>query len=184
MLSEFDKDVLAAGIRELHLPLDTNESLSDTKALGYLWETGENCFRIVNSPKPLDKYTRRSMLSQLSKSFEPLRIFSPFFVKARLILQKLAIDKRDWDDEVPDSVVKEWKMWFKVLDSMLDISLARHYFAVSIPVSPKDNVIYQLHDFPDVSNSAYDSVVYLRRILNEVAMTTTVLGRSKVVLRN
>ena len=46
------------------------------------------------------------MLSQLGKSFDPLEIFSPFFVKARLTLQKLAIDKRDWDDEVPESVVK------------------------------------------------------------------------------
>ena len=75
-------------------------------------------------------------------------------------------------------------MWFKVLDSLLDISLARHYFAVSIPVSPKDNVIYQLHGFSDAWNSAYGSVVYLRRILNGVAMVATVFGRSKVVLRN
>ena len=34
MLSEFDKDALAAGIRKLDLSLDTNESLLDTKALG------------------------------------------------------------------------------------------------------------------------------------------------------
>ena len=67
VLSEFDKNVLAAGIRELDISLDTNESLPDTKALGCIWETGEDRFRNVSSLKPLDKYTRRSMLSQLGK---------------------------------------------------------------------------------------------------------------------
>ena len=47
------------------------------------------------------------MLSQLGKSFDPLGIFSPFFVKARLVLQRLAIEKYDWDDDVPESIVKE-----------------------------------------------------------------------------
>ena len=116
VLSEFDKNVFAAGIRELDLSSDTNESLLNTKVLGCVWKTGKDRFRIVSSLKPLDKYTRRSMLSQLGKLFDPLGIFSPFFVKAWLILQKLAIDKRNWDDEIPESVVKEWKMWFKVLD--------------------------------------------------------------------
>ena len=76
--------------------------------------------------KPLDKYTRRSMLSQLGKAFNPLGIFSPFFVKARLILQRLAIEKYGWDDIVPESIVKEWKAWFQLLDTLLDVSLARY----------------------------------------------------------
>ena len=75
-------------------------------------------------------------------------------------------------------------MWFKVLDPLLDISLGRHYFAGLIPVSSKDNVIYQLNGFSNASNSAYGSVVYLRGILNGVAMVAIVFGRSKTVLRN
>ena len=59
VLSEFDKDVLEAGIRELDLSLDTNESLPDTKALSCVWETGEDRFRIVSSLRALDKYTGR-----------------------------------------------------------------------------------------------------------------------------
>ena len=54
------------------------------------------------------------MLSQLGKSFDALGIFSPFFVKARLVLQRLAIEKYDWDDDVSESIVKEWKAWFLV----------------------------------------------------------------------
>ena len=47
------------------------------------------------------------MLSQLGKSFDLLEIFSPFFVKARLVLQRLAIEKYDWYDDVPESIVIE-----------------------------------------------------------------------------
>ena len=71
------------------------------------------------------------MLSQLGKSFDPLGIFSPFFIKARLILQH-AIEKYDWDDDVSESIVKEWKAWFQLLGFLLDTSLARYYFEGSI----------------------------------------------------
>ena len=70
-------------------------------------------------------------------------------------------------------------MWFKVLNFLLDILLARHYFGGSILVSPKDNVIYQLHGFSDASNSANGSVVYLHRILNSLAMVAIVFDRKK-----
>ena len=89
VLSEFDKDVLVAGIREPDLLLDTNERLPDTKALGCVLETGEDRFRIVSSLKPLDKYTRRSMLSQMGKLFDPLGIFLRF-------LSKLGLSCKSW----------------------------------------------------------------------------------------
>ena len=184
VLSEFNKNVLASAMRDLDLSLENHEDLPDTKALGCVWETEDDRLRIVSSLTPLNKYTRRAMLSQLGKSFDPLGIFSPFFVKARLILQRLAVEKRDWDDEVPEPVVKEWKAWFQVLDSLLDISLARNYFAGSLPVSPQDHIIYQLHGFSDASNCAYGSVVYLRRVVNGVVTVSIVFGRSKVVLRH
>ena len=101
ILAELDKEILVSNMRELDLSLDNGNDLPDAKALGCVWETGEDRIRMVRSLKPLDKYTRRSMLSQLGKAFDPLGIFSPFFVKARLILQRLAIEKYGWDDVVP-----------------------------------------------------------------------------------
>ena len=95
-----------------------------------VWETGGDRLRIVSSLKPLTKYTRRTMLSQLGKSFDPRGIFSPFFVKARLVLQPLAIEKYDWDDNVSESIVKEWKAWFQLFGFLLDTSLARYYLKV------------------------------------------------------
>ena len=183
VLAGLDNEVLVSGMRNLDLSVESVE-LPTTKALGCVWEPGEDRLRIVSSLQPLIKYTRRNMLSQLGKSFDPLGIFSPYFVKARLILQRLAIDKYDWDEAVPESIVKEWKAWFQWLDSLLKYSLPRYYFEGSIPVTPQDRVIYQIHGFSDASNCSYGSVVYLRRIVNGVATVAIVFGRSKVVLRH
>ena len=101
-----------------------------------------------------------------------------------MILQRLAIEKYGWDDVVPESIVEEWKAWFQLLDTLLDVSLARYYFEGFIPVSHKDHVIYQLHSFSDASNSSYGSVGNLRRLVNGVASVSIVFGRSKVVLRH
>ena len=61
--------------------------------------------------KASDIYTRRSMLSQLGQNFDPLGLGTAFFLKA-----KLAIEKFDWDDEAPESVVKEWEAWPYLLE--------------------------------------------------------------------
>ena len=184
VLADFDKETFVSGLRELDLSREHGNELPDTKALGCVWETGEDRFKIVSSLTSLQKYTRRTMLSQLGKSFDPLGIFSPFFVKARLILQRLATEKFEWDDKVPESFVKEWKAWFQLLDPLLDIALPRYYFEGSIPVSPQDHVIYQLHSFSNASNNAYGSVAYLRRLVNGIPMVLIVFSRSKVVLRH
>ena len=80
-LAKFEKGVLISDMRELDLSLEHDNDLPETKALGCVWETGGDRLRIVNSLKPLTKYTRRTMLSQLGKSFDPLGIFSPFLLK-------------------------------------------------------------------------------------------------------
>ena len=42
------------------------------------------------------------MLSQLGQNFDSLEFDSAFFLKVRLILQQLAIEKFGWVEEVPE----------------------------------------------------------------------------------
>ena len=104
MLVGMDSELLAPSI--LEVDLETNSvALPSTKTLGCVWVTESDELRIQCSLKPLTKYTRRSMLSQLGQSFDPLGFGTPFFLKVRLILQQLAIEKFDWDEKVPESVM-------------------------------------------------------------------------------
>ena len=58
ILAELDKEILVSNMRQLDLFLDNGNDLPDAKALGCVWETGEDRLRMVSSLKPLDKYTR------------------------------------------------------------------------------------------------------------------------------
>ena len=106
------------------------------------------------------------MLSQLGQNFDPLGFGAPFFLKARLILQQLAVDKFDWDTDVPSNVVKEWNTWPHSLLLLEEFLMNRWYFLHCGPLKSVNIAKYQLHDFSNASNQAYSVVIYLPRLLN------------------
>ena len=108
VLVGMDSELLAPSIRQVYLEANS-VTMPSAKTLGCLWVTDSDELRIQWSVKPLTKYTRRSVLSQLGQNFDLLESCTPFLLKARLILQQLAIEKFDWDEEVLESVVKEWE---------------------------------------------------------------------------
>ena len=65
----------------------------DSKAFGCVWKNEEDCFCVVNSLKPLNKYTRRAMLNQLGKSFERLVIFFRFLLRLGLFCKNWQLIK-------------------------------------------------------------------------------------------
>ena len=113
-----------------------------------------------------------------------LGVGSPFFLKARLILQQLAIEKFDWHEEVPESVVKKWKAWLQWLEMIKDFLLPRWYFLNADLSSPDDNVEFQLHGFSDASNLAFSSVIYLRRLVNGIPSVSFAFGKCDIVFAN
>ena len=183
VMSNLDSELLAPSIREIDLEVD-NVALPSAKTVGCVWVTESDELRIQCSLKPLSKYTRRTMLSQLGQNFDPLGFGAPFFVRARLILQQLAKEKFDWDTEVPQEFVKQWNSWLRALELLKDYSLPRWYFSDSSFCQVSDDVQYQLHAFSDASNQVFSSVVYLRRLVNGVPCVAFVLGKCTIVLTN
>ena len=133
VLSSLGPELLSASIRELDL-CGEELALPSAKTLGCVWDPDSDELRIDCSLKPLGKYTRRTMLSQLGQNFDPLGFGSPFFIKAHLILQQLAIDKYDWDTKVPDEIDKEWDAWLHSL-SLLQSFLLPRFTDLRGPVS-------------------------------------------------
>ena len=133
VLSSLGPELLSASIRELDL-CGEELALPSAKTLGCIWDPDSDELRIDCSLKPLGKYTRRTMLSQLGQNFDPLGFGSPFFIKARLILQQLALDKYDWDTKVPDEIDKEWDAWLHSL-SLLQSFLLPRFTDLQGPVS-------------------------------------------------
>ena len=124
------------------------------------------------------------MLSQLGQNFDPLGFGAPFFLKARLIFEQLAVDKFDWDTDVPGNIVKEWNKWLHSLLLLEEFSMNRWYFLHYGPLKAVDVVKYQLHGFSNASNQAYSVVIYLPRLVNGLPAVSFVLGKCTVVQRH
>ncbi|GFY52516.1 integrase catalytic domain-containing protein [Trichonephila inaurata madagascariensis] len=76
----------------------------------------------------------------------------------------------DWDEIVPDEIVKIFNDWCDDLKKLSNIRITRHYFSGALP---KDIHNIELHLFSDASIKAYGTVVYLRVELNDGNVITS-----------
>ena len=183
VFSSLENDLLAASIRDLDLQAG-DASLPLAGALGCVSSALRDKLLIDCLLEPLNRYTRGTMLGQLGQSFNPLGFGAPFFMKACLILQQLAVDGFDWDADVPGDVVGEWSEWLYSLLLLEEFLMNRWYFLHCGPLKSVDVVNYQLHGFSDASNQAYSVVIYLRRLVNGLPTVSFVLGKCTVVQRH
>ncbi|KAM8718735.1 hypothetical protein ACLKA7_001448 [Drosophila subpalustris] len=54
------------------------------------------------------KITKRVVCSELAQIFDPLGLFAPVVVKAKIFMQRLWEDKLEWDTELPTDLQNEW----------------------------------------------------------------------------
>ena len=103
------------------IPIDLRDSqatviLSDsgqyTKTLGIEWNVSRDHFRVnVTELPPIQCMTKRSLVSDIAKTFDALGWYSPTIVKAKILLQMLWLEGVNWDDCVPNAILEEWSKW-------------------------------------------------------------------------
>ena len=181
ILAEVPKCDLAANISEIAIGL---EPMPDSKALGVIWDVENDKLKVSYDKEFVDITTRRQMASQLASNFDPLGVVSPCLLGGKLILQRVATAKYDWDDKLPDNIISDWNAWIVSLKTLSSVSIDRYCFVNHDVPSKDDNENYQLHGFCDASNKAFSGVVYLRRIVNGHVSLSFILGKSRVVLQH
>ena len=148
-----------------------------TKTLGIEWNASCDHFRVhVTELPPIESMTKRSLVSDVAKTFDALGWYSPTIVKAKILLQMLWIAGVGWDDCVPNAILEEWSKWRRELPLLSTHHVARCYY-------PKEAVIVstQLHGFSDASEKAYSGVVYLRmEDSNGMIYTSLVASKTRV----
>ena len=98
--------------------------------------------------------TKREVLQDLSKIFDPLGLAAPVVIRAKILMQKLWIRKVAWDEPLDEEIHKEWIDVASDLKSVTELSVIRRYFSSAF-VQPV------LHSFADPSLKAYGAVVFL-----------------------
>ena len=125
------------------------------RALGIAWETVKDIFTFTVQLAD-STATKRGILKTTSTVFDPLGFLTAFLLIAKLILQALWMQGKDWDDAVDDDIQKRWQKWLEGARKLSQVKLSRCYLQDDRSVSE-----IQLHIFCDASELAYGCVAYL-----------------------
>ncbi|XP_062527351.1 uncharacterized protein LOC110386617 isoform X2 [Bombyx mori] len=132
--------------------------IDDTvKILGLNWNIQSDSFKYtVNLPPQKLPITKRVILSDISRLFDPLGCTAPVIIQAKIYMQKLCLSGLSWDQEVTSNLLDEWISFRDNLPALNQVTVPRWVN------KSKDTTYLELHGFSDGSNDAYSAVVYLR----------------------
>ena len=143
--------------KEVQSQLDGSEFGSDqTKILGIAWNLETDEISIGTHQPTTNIITKRTLLNELSKTFDPLGIVGPMMMKARLLLQELCRNEVGWDDPLTDEQKENWRKWLTELAEVRRVTIPR---VVAVIVDKDQPII--LHGFGDASKDGYCAVIYL-----------------------
>ncbi|CAH2013883.1 unnamed protein product [Acanthoscelides obtectus] len=128
------------------------------KALGLSWNKKSDTFNFEVSPsEDHDKVSKRSILSDISQLFDPMGLVSPCVIIAKVLLQKLWLEKIDWDSALSPELGKQW---LKLKNSLMELNKIQ----INRKVICDDAMKVELHGFSDASAEAYGAAIYVRSI--------------------
>ncbi|XP_062540970.1 uncharacterized protein LOC134209014 [Armigeres subalbatus] len=162
--------------REKQLSFEESDINGVIKTLGLLWDpVSDNfVFRVKSMVDYSVPQTKRQVLSEIARLFDPLGVLGPVIVLAKIVMQQLWRKKIDWDEPIP---IEELQMWNKLRSELCAIN------NMKIPrrVTVDNPSVFKLHGFSDASRSAYGCCVYLRSITVDGTVEVKLLcGKSRV----
>ncbi|XP_073956369.1 uncharacterized protein [Choristoneura fumiferana] len=138
-----------------HLNLNMDGTI---KALGVQWNLGTDQFEYnYKMSHSHEHLTKRHILSDIQKLFDPLGWIAPCVLQAKMFIQRLWTTKVTWDDRISQTLTDEWNKIKADLQNVNDIRINRWVDTLS---TDKPNI--QIHGFSDASIHAYGAAVYLR----------------------
>ncbi|XP_023245710.1 uncharacterized protein LOC111643002 [Copidosoma floridanum] len=131
--------------------LNQNEVKS---TLGIKWLPKDDVFSFTATVTQATCVTKRSILSEVARLFDPLGWLAPMIIVAKVIMQDLWLDHIDWDTPVPDQLHSRW---FEFQAGLAEIPRIR------IPrwLNTLESDDWQLHGFADASQRAYAAALYV-----------------------
>ncbi|XP_011503348.1 PREDICTED: uncharacterized protein LOC105366554 [Ceratosolen solmsi marchali] len=149
------------GISAINVDQNDNNIQSDdyyTKILGLTWSPQEDKFTFTTGKAltPVDKLTKRLVLSKVARIFDPLGFATPV-----------------WDEKLPPQLLLKWSTIRKDLSDLTEISIPRW-------LNMKTTSTIELHGFSDASQLAMSAVIYVSAHESDDVKTTLVCSKTKV----
>ncbi|XP_030767653.1 uncharacterized protein LOC115891345, partial [Sitophilus oryzae] len=148
------------------------DSALTVKILGLKWNPTEDSFSYSVTSFNVT-CTKRNMLSELARIYDPLGFLTPVTLLSKLLIQNLWSLKLNWDDVPPPQIIKRWELYKSQLPDLLKVRIPRYLFSNSFE-------FIELCGFCDGSQDAYAACIYVR-LVSQFNITTSLLcAKSKV----
>ncbi|XP_052745100.1 uncharacterized protein LOC112047560 isoform X3 [Bicyclus anynana] len=176
--SEVLKSLVKDNSLEHNITVNKTLNLDETlpcKTLGLQWDcNSDNLLFTITLNTQTKKITKRKILSLISQIFDPLGLLGPCTVQAKMLMQKLWIDKCGWDDEVSKETQNIFLNFIDSLDSLKSLRIPRW-------VCNNNINLLELHTFSDASERAYGTCIYVRTVdANGTVHIRLLASRNKV----
>lgn len=148
------------------------EGADVVKILGLCWNTLTDRFSFSSEVNVNAGITKRNILSEVQKIFDPLGILSPVVVHGKLVMQNIWRKKLEWDEPLPDQVAAEWKWFCEQIAELHTISFARHVTITGGTI--------ELHGFSDAAKHAYGAVIYVRTVFEDEVQVNLLCAKSRI----
>lgn len=130
---------------------------STVKVLGLTWQPTQDMFKFTYSVATEKTITKRTILSETARLFDPLGFIAPIVVRAKMLLQELWLDKLGWDEPLSPALSYKWTLFREDLTHIESLQIPRW-----LNLSP--SVTVEIHGFADASQLAMAAVVFLKVI--------------------
>ncbi|XP_015524649.2 uncharacterized protein LOC107227884 [Neodiprion lecontei] len=159
---------------EPNLAINVLQEQEVVSTLGLRWLPSEDAFNFKVSTSSLPKViTKRFLLSEISKLFDPIGYLSPVVTRGKILLQNLWLKKLGWDDPVPPEIQEAWTIFHKELLDLEKIKIPRWLGTNSFSG-------WDLHCFCDASKRAYAAAIYVVTPSGQTFSSKLLVSKSKV----
>nr|XP_044249383.1 uncharacterized protein LOC123002820 [Drosophila takahashii] len=161
------EDLIRADFLEL-------EDASMAKTLGIRWHATSDSFFFLPMDISLQTtYTKREVLSQIAKLFDPAGWLSPVIVRAKIFMQEIWLRELSWDQPLPVDLVTKWRDFLKGYPTLKEVRIPRW-------VKFHPDAKLQYHGFCDASQSAYGAAIFVRVETSDGFFTQLLVSKTRV----
>lgn len=127
-------------------------------ALGLRWNMGKDVFQYsLNLPPMNNTITKRTILADVQRLFDPLGWLAPAMLPTKILIQKLWLQGIGWDEEVDTNIRQDWTALRDSLQYLNEIEVERW-----LGITDHTTTNIEVHGFCDASTKAYAAVAYVR----------------------
>ena len=165
---------LPANFREITDEIKIKSDDYSLKTLGIKWNPNRDHFSFIAKLDEKTPSTKREIMSEVTRLFDPLGWFSPTTIQFKYFVQLPWMDRLGWDEALSKSLPQQYSQLRVQLRELEIITLPRK--VVSIPPASSD---IELHVFCDASTTAYTTVVYIRQSFDESVHTRMLTAKTR-----